>query len=78
MKKITVMIVDDEKLAQKDLLTLVNWDYLGFEVVATAYNGRQALSKHKGFNQNPPHIKRVAVVSCKFDIVFIDSHHICL
>ena len=50
MKKITVMIVDDERLAQEDLLSLVDWNVLGFEVVATAFNGRQALSKFAQFS----------------------------
>lgn len=50
MKRIPVMIVDDEKLAQEDLLALVDWNVLGFEVVATAFNGRQALSKYKQFS----------------------------
>lgn len=47
MKKISVMIVDDEKLVLEDLKTLVDWESLGFEVVATAFNGRQALEKYK-------------------------------
>lgn len=47
MKQISVMIVDDEKLAIEDLTTIVDWDALGFEIVATAVNGRQALAKFR-------------------------------
>ena len=43
MKKISVMIVDDEKLVLEDLKTLVDWEALGFEMVATSFNGKQAL-----------------------------------
>lgn len=49
MKKISVMIVDDEKLVLEDLKTLVDWEALGFEIVATAFNGKQALEKFKTF-----------------------------
>lgn len=49
MKKISVMIVDDEKLVLEDLKTLVDWEALGFEIVATAFNGRQALEKYKKY-----------------------------
>ena len=45
MKKISVMIVDDEKLVLEDLKTLVDWEALGFEIVATAFNGKQALDR---------------------------------
>lgn len=45
MKTISVMIVDDEKLAIDDLMSIVDWKENGFEVVATAFNGKQALSK---------------------------------
>ena len=47
MKQISVMIVDDEKLAIEDLTTIIDWDALGFEIVATAVNGRQALAKFR-------------------------------
>lgn len=50
MKKISVMIVDDEKLVMEDLKTLVDWDALGFEIAATAFNGRQALGKYKKYH----------------------------
>lgn len=42
---IRVMIVDDERLAIEDLLTIVDWQALGFEIVATAFNGTQAFAK---------------------------------
>lgn len=50
MKKISVMIVDDEKLVMEDLRTLVDWDALGFEITATAFNGRQALEKYRKYH----------------------------
>lgn len=50
MKKITVMIVDDEKLVLEDLKTLVNWDLLGFEIVTTAFNGKQALERYRKYH----------------------------
>lgn len=53
MKKIPVMIVDDEKLVLEDLKTLVDWDALGFEIVATAFNGKQAWIK---YNQYHPQV----------------------
>ena len=52
-RPITVMIVDDEKLAIEDLSTLVDWGALGFEIVATAFNGSQALAK---FEQYRPQV----------------------
>lgn len=53
MKKIPVMIVDDEKLVLEDLRTLVDWDALGFEIIATAFNGKQAWVK---YNQYHPRV----------------------
>lgn len=49
MKNIPVMIVDDEKLVMEDLTTIVDWKNLGFEIVATAYNGKQALNKFQQY-----------------------------
>ncbi len=46
-KLISVMIVDDEKLMIEDMKTMVDWDALGFEIVATAFNGKQALRKYR-------------------------------
>ena len=51
MKKISVMIVDDEKLVLEDLKTLVDWEALGFEIVATAFNGKQGWA---GTDQKAP------------------------
>jgi two-component system response regulator YesN len=45
MKKISVMIVDDEKLAIDDIVNIIDWKDYGFEIVATAFNGKQALNK---------------------------------
>lgn len=50
VKKISVMIVDDEKLAIDDLLDIVDWEDNGYEVVATAINGKQAISKFQRFH----------------------------
>lgn len=46
MKKIDVMIVDDEKLVLEDLSTIVDWEAYGFRIAATAFNGKQALTKY--------------------------------
>ena len=43
-RPITVMLVDDENLFLEDLLSIYNWGENGFEVVATAHNGREAWS----------------------------------
>lgn len=37
------MIVDDDDLVLQDLKTLVNWEVLGFQIVAEAHNGKKAL-----------------------------------
>jgi two-component system, response regulator YesN len=47
MKKIKVMIVDDDKLALDDLISLFDWTEYGFEIVAVAYNGEQAFEKYQ-------------------------------
>lgn len=46
---IRVMIVDDERLALEDLSTIVDWQGLGYEIVATAFNGAQAFTKFLQF-----------------------------
>lgn len=38
-----VVIVDDEAFAREALEFLVNWENLGFELVGSAENGKQAL-----------------------------------
>ncbi|MFV0527097.1 MAG: response regulator [Lachnospiraceae bacterium] len=50
MEKIKVLIVDDERLAVEDLKNLIDWPKIGFEVVATASNGKQGLLKFKEFS----------------------------
>ena len=45
MRKIKVMIVDDNKLVIDDIISLFNWDEQGFEIVAIEYNGKKALEK---------------------------------
>lgn len=47
MKKITVMIVDDDRLAIEDFISLFDWEANGFEILATAFNGKQALEKFR-------------------------------
>ncbi|HEX7056659.1 MAG TPA: response regulator transcription factor [Bacilli bacterium] len=42
-----VMIVDDEPVIREGLKTIVPWDEYGFQVAATAANGREALQKFK-------------------------------
>lgn len=44
-EKITVLLVDDERLAIEDLCSIVDWQAHGFEIVATAFNGSQAFNK---------------------------------
>ena len=44
---ISVMIVDDEKLTLEDLSTLVDWEACGYKIVATAFNGKQALKRYR-------------------------------
>lgn len=45
-KKISVMIVDDERFVIEELSTLINWEACGYTIVATAFNGKQALRKY--------------------------------
>lgn len=47
MGKVTVMLVDDERLAVEDLLNITDWEAQGFEIAATAVNGRKALDKFR-------------------------------
>ena len=44
---LSVLIVDDERFILDDLATIVNWEKLGFKIVATAFNGRQGLKKYR-------------------------------
>ncbi|TLS53461.1 response regulator transcription factor [Paenibacillus antri] len=43
----SVLIVDDEPMIREGLRTLLPWEELGYEVVDTASNGREALRKHE-------------------------------
>lgn len=43
MEKIRVMLVDDDRLAVEYMRNLMDWETLGYEIVAVAYNGKQAL-----------------------------------
>ena len=43
MEKIRIMLVDDDRLAISYLESIVDWENLGYEIVAVAYNGKQAL-----------------------------------
>jgi two-component system response regulator YesN len=47
MNLITVMIVDDEKYAIENLTSLCDWEANGYKIVATANNGKQALSQFR-------------------------------
>ena len=38
-----VMLVDDEEAARKAIEKKLKWDELGFQVIATAENGEEAL-----------------------------------
>lgn len=53
MDPIKVMIVDDENLAVEDLTDLLDWNSLGFSIVATASNGKRALAN---FRQHRPQL----------------------
>lgn len=47
---IPTMIVEDEKLILEDIVSLADWNALGFEIVATAYTGEQGMNlfeKHR-------------------------------
>lgn len=47
MQLATVLLVDDDYLVIQDLKTLVDWEVLGFHIVATAGNGVKALEAFK-------------------------------
>ena len=50
---ITTMIVEDERLILKDILNIIDWKKEGFDIVATAHNGKLGLSL---FNQYRPQL----------------------
>lgn len=41
-----VLVVDDDKLARKGLISIMDWKKYGFEVVGDVQNGRKALEFH--------------------------------
>lgn len=49
MKPISVIVADDDQLIIEDLKTLIDWEKLGFNLVATAQNGSQALKRLKKY-----------------------------
>ena len=53
MERIKVLIVDDDKIIINGLLSMANWEKLGFEVVATAINGKQGLAR---FQKHSPQV----------------------
>lgn len=50
MSKISVMIVDDDKMITENIINLFDWEKHGFQIVATAENGKIALSKYYQFH----------------------------
>lgn len=44
MKKLKVVMADDDHLVLEDLQTMVNWNRLGFTIAACADSGEQALA----------------------------------
>jgi len=44
-----ILIVDDEKIIRMGLKTTVDWESMGFEVVAEASNALEALEKYREF-----------------------------
>jgi len=49
MQLISVVIADDDQLVLQDLKYLVDWKYLGFQIVAIASNGEQAFAYIKKY-----------------------------
>lgn len=60
-----VLIVDDDKLARKGLVAIIDWEKYGFEVVGDVQNGRKALE----FLRNHP----VDIVFTDIDMPEIDG-----
>jgi len=46
MSKISIMIVDDERLVIEDMISLFDWEKNGFEIVATPGNGKIAYEQY--------------------------------
>ena len=53
MERIKVMLVDDEHMILHDLRRLIDWNGLGFEIVATASSGKIGIEKYEKMK---PHI----------------------
>lgn len=53
MGLLRAMLVDDDMLSVEYMRNLIDWNVHGFQVVGTAYNGKQAL---KQFRQTSPHL----------------------
>lgn len=51
MNLLPIMIVEDEKFLMEDLLSIINWEQAGFQIVATAINGEQGIEKF--YQHNP-------------------------
>lgn len=49
---ITILLVDDDQLVLNDLLGLIDWESEGYEIIVTAFNGKQALELFKMFQPN--------------------------
>ncbi len=49
-EKISVLIVEDEKIILEDILSMVQWEEEGFQVIATASNGKQGCVAHEKFS----------------------------
>lgn len=49
-ERISVLIVEDEKIILDDLLNMLDWEQEGFEVVATAPNGKLGLAAFQQFH----------------------------
>lgn len=47
---IKTMIVEDEKIILEDILDIVDWKAEGFDIVATALNGKQGLTKFEKYH----------------------------
>ncbi|WP_164545696.1 response regulator transcription factor [Paenibacillus albus] len=53
-----VLITDDEPMIREGLRTLIDWEELGFQVVDTAANGKEALQKYERYS---PHLMIVDI-----------------
>lgn len=49
MERIKVIIVDDDRIILNGLTSMLDWGRFGFEVVATAINGKQGISRFQEY-----------------------------